>query len=119
MAYGRRTGAYVLDRVNSSKNFQHLIHTYFGLKLPPVKIAVTGSGRVAHGVLEIMNLFGIHEVEPEDYLSKEFVYPVYVHLKGADLYAHKIGGTYNRPDFHTNPKIIAAFSPDIYRIHIF
>ncbi|MFN0083301.1 MAG: NAD(P)-dependent oxidoreductase [Ferruginibacter sp.] len=102
MAYGKRTGSYDLQRVNSSKNLQYLIHTYFGLKLPPIKIAVTGSGRVAHGVLEIMNLMGIHEVEPEDYLEKEFVYPVYVHLKGADLYEHKTDKSYNRKDFHEN-----------------
>ncbi len=103
MAYGNRTGAYKLERVNSGKNLQHLIHTYFGLKLPAIKIAVTGSGRVAHGVLEIMNLMGIHETEPEDYLEKDFVYPVYVHLKGADLYKPKINKNYNRTDFHNNP----------------
>lgn len=103
MAYGKRTGLYDLEKVNSSKNLQHLIHTYFGLKLPALKIAVTGSGRVAHGILEIMNLLGIHEVEPDEYLEKEFAYPVYVHLKGADLYAHKNNGSYSRMDFHTNP----------------
>ncbi len=104
MAYGNRTGAYELERVNSSKNFQHLIHTYFGLMLPNIKIAVTGSGRVAHGLLEIMNLLGIHEVEPEDYCAKDFTYPVYVHLKGSDLYARKDDGTYVRDDFHMNPE---------------
>jgi saccharopine dehydrogenase (NAD+, L-lysine forming) len=104
MAYGNRTGLYKLDRVNGGKNLQHLIHTYFGLKLPAVKIAVTGSGRVAHGVLEIMNLLGIHEVEPEDYVERKFAYPVYVHLKGANLYAHKETQKYNRQDFHNNPQ---------------
>ena len=104
MAYGNRTNEFKLDRVNSGKNFQHLIHTYFGLKLPNIKIAVTGSGRVAHGVLEIMNLMGIHEVEPEDYLAKDFVYPVYVHLKGADLYKKKSDGSYNRSHFHEHPE---------------
>lgn len=104
MAYGKRTGAYDLERVNSGKNLQHLIHTYFGLKLPNMKIAVTGSGRVAHGVLEIMNLMGIHEVEPEDYIEREYVYPVYVHLKGSDLYKRKNNGKYNRKDFHENPE---------------
>ncbi len=103
MAYGNRTGAYKLDRVNSGKNLQHLMHTYFGLKLPAVKIAVTGSGRVAHGVLEIMNLMGIHETEPEDYLEKDFVYPVYVHLKGSDLYTHRKNKSYNRAHFHEYP----------------
>ena len=59
---------------------------------------------MAHGVLEIMNLMGIHEVEPEDYCENEFVYPVYVHLKGAALYKNKIDGSYNRKDFHANPE---------------
>ncbi len=104
IAYGTRTGTFHLDRVNSGKNLQHLIHTYFGLKLPAVKIAVTGSGRVAHGVLEIMNLMGIHEVEAEDFLEKEYVYPVYVHLKGADLYVRKTDGKYSRTDFHEYPE---------------
>ena len=104
MAYGNRTGKYKLQRVGSVNSFQKLIHTYFGLKLPNVKIAVTGSGRVAHGVLEIMNLMGVHEVEPEDFMEREFTYPVYVHLKGADLYAHKQTGKYNREDFHKHPE---------------
>lgn len=104
MAYGNRTGAFKLARVGSVNSFQKLIHTYFGLKLPHIKIAVTGSGRVAHGVLEIMNLMGIHEVEPEEFLENEFTYPAYVHVKGADLYAHKMTGTYNRNDFHANPQ---------------
>ncbi len=104
MAYGNRTGAFALQRVGSVNSFQKLIHTYFGLKLPNIKIAVTGTGRVAHGVLEIMNLMGIHEVETDEYLEKEFTYPAYVHLKGANLYAHKETGKYNRADFHANPQ---------------
>lgn len=104
MAYGKRTGAFKLARVSSVNSFQKLVHTYFGLKLPNIKIAVTGTGRVAHGVLEIMNLLGIHEVEPEEFLEKEFAYPVYVHLKGANLYVHKETGKYVRNDFHTNPQ---------------
>ena len=104
MAYGNRTGKFKLQRVGSVNSFQKLIHTYFGLKVPIIKIAVTGSGRVAHGVLEIMNLLGINEVEPEEYLQKKFTYPVYVHLKGADLYAHKQTGKYSRDDFHEKPQ---------------
>jgi saccharopine dehydrogenase (NAD+, L-lysine forming) len=103
MAYGNRTGLYTLGRVYQQKNFQELIHSYFGLKLPNVKIAVTGSGRVAHGILEIMNLMGIHEVEPEDYLKRRFAYPVYTQLKGSYLYQHAQSNQYNREDFHEHP----------------
>jgi saccharopine dehydrogenase (NAD+, L-lysine forming) len=112
MAYGNRSGAFKLQRVGSVNSFQKLIHTYFGLKLPNIKIAVTGTGRVAHGVLEIMNLLGIHEVEPDEYLETEFTYPVYVHLKGSDLYRHKETGKYNRNDFHTNPQNYNCHFPE-------
>jgi saccharopine dehydrogenase (NAD+, L-lysine-forming) len=104
MAYGERTGLFKLDRVYKQRSFRELIHNYFGLRLPNVKIAVTGSGRVAHGILEIMNLMGIHEVEPDDYLKRRFSYPVYTQLKGAELYRHKETGKYNREDFHNHPE---------------
>ncbi len=104
MAYGNRTGLYTLDRVYKQHNLQELMHTYFGLRLPNVKIAISGSGRVAHGILEIMNLMGIHEVEPDEYLVRRFSYPVYTQLKGGDLYAHKLTGKYNRELFHAHPE---------------
>lgn len=105
MAYGKRSGLFELDRVHKQRNFRELIHTYFGLRLPNVKIAVAGSGRVAHGILEIMNLMGIHEVEPEDYLLRRFSYPVYTQLKGAGLYENKISGKYSRQEFHEHPEL--------------
>lgn len=104
MAYGNRTGLYQLERVYKQRSFRELIHTYFGLRLPNVKIAITGSGRVAHGIIEVMNLMGIHEVEPDDYLRRRFAYPVYTQLKGADLYQHKETGSYSREQFHDNPQ---------------
>ena len=103
MAYGERTGLFKLDRVYKQRSFRELIHNYFGLRLPNVKIAVTGSGRVAHGILEIMNLMGIHEVDPEDYLKRRFSYPVYTQLKGAELYRNKENGKYSRMEFHEHP----------------
>ncbi|MGZ8559690.1 MAG: NAD(P)-dependent oxidoreductase, partial [Chitinophagaceae bacterium] len=108
MAYGNRTGLYKLERVYKQRSFRELIHNYFGLKLPNVKIVVAGSGRVAHGLLEIMNLMGINEVEPEDYLIRRFSYPVYTQLKGADLYNNKTTGKYSRIEFHEHPEDYAC-----------
>lgn len=103
MAYGERSGLFHLGRVYQQKDFKELIHSYFGVKLPNIKIAVTGSGRVAHGILEVMNLMEVVEVEKEEYLSREFAYPVYVQLKGADLYRHIQNRNYNREHFHVHP----------------
>ena len=104
MVYGKRSGTFDLERVYKQKDFKELIHSYFGLKIPSIKIAVTGSGRVAHGILEVMNLMEVIEVEKEEYLSRDFSYPVYVQLKGSDLYAHKTTGDYSRYSFHNNPE---------------
>jgi len=114
MCYGNRTGTYHLNRVVDVKDYRELIHTYFGLKLPNIKIAVTGSGRVAHGILEIMNLMDVQEVEPDEYRSRSFSYPVYVHLKGADLYRHKENGTYQRDHFHASPGEYACIFKQYY-----
>ena len=103
-AFGRKTGSFDLEDINPKKNLRALIKNYFGLKLPNIKIAVTGTGRVAHGILEVMNLLDIKEVDKDDYKNKSFPYPVYVHLKGVDLYQHKISGKYTREDFHHHPK---------------
>ncbi|GAC1598455.1 MAG: NAD(P)-dependent oxidoreductase [Ginsengibacter sp.] len=103
-AYGRKTGSFDLENINPKKNLRALIKNYFGLKLPNIKIAVTGTGRVAHGILEVMNLLDIKEVDKDDYQNKSFPYPVYVHLKGIDLYQHKINGKYSREYFHQHPK---------------
>ncbi len=112
MAYGNRAGLFTLDRVYKQRSFRELIHNYFGLRLPNVKIAVTGSGRVAHGILEVMNLMGIHEVEPDDYLQRRFAYPVYTQLKGTELYRNMETGGYSRDDFHHHPeKYTCRFLP--------
>ncbi len=114
MAYGRRTGEYTLGRVFHSKDYRELIHTYFGLELPNLKIAVTGGGRVSKGITEVMNLMDIREVEPEDYLNKKFPYPVYVHLKGSNLYRNKATGKYERDEFHQHPEMYEClFKPYI------
>ena len=61
---------------------------------------MTGSGRVAHGVLEVMNLMEIIEVEPDEFLERKFSYPVFTQLKGANLYERKDNALYHRDDFH-------------------
>ncbi|PUZ27287.1 Alanine dehydrogenase [Chitinophaga costaii] len=104
MTYGQRTGTFHLKRVHACHDFQELISHYFGVKLPPMKIAITGSGRVTAGTLEIMGLLGIKYVTPDALLMQDFEYPVYTQLKAGELYLHRKDKTYNRLDFHHHPE---------------
>jgi len=104
LTYGKKYGLYQLKAAHECHDMSAMMHQYEGAYLPPVKIAVTGSGRVTTGILEIMQAWNIKSVEPEDFLANEYDYPVYTLLKGAALYEHKVSRTYNRNDFHANPE---------------
>lgn len=104
LTLGRKTGTFAFKPVHTCHDFQELITHYFGVKLPPMKIVVTGSGRVAAGVLEIMGLLGIKYIPPEEYLVNQYAYPVYTQLKAGELYLRKNDKTYSRADFHAHPE---------------
>ncbi len=104
LAYGKKTGTYTLPAAHTVKNYQELLVAYEHFKLPNVKIVVTGSGKVAAGVLEILTQLDIEPVEPADFLTHEYEYPVFTHLKGASLYARKDNDLFHRDDFHAHPE---------------
>jgi saccharopine dehydrogenase (NAD+, L-lysine-forming) len=104
LTYGRKFGLYWLPAAHEVKNYQELIKAYDHLKIPNIKIVVTGSGKVAAGVLDVLTKLDIEAVEPADFLSHQYEYPVFTHLTGAALYARKDNGLFHRDDFHANPE---------------
>jgi saccharopine dehydrogenase (NAD+, L-lysine forming) len=104
LAFGERTGTFKFKRVHECRDFQELITHYFGVKIPPVKIVATGSGRVTAGILEVMGLLGIKYIPPEEFMINSYAYPVYTQLKAGELYLRKTDKTYSREDFHNHPE---------------
>lgn len=104
LTYGKKNGLYTLKPAHACLDFAEMTAQYQNTYLPNIKIAVTGAGKVASGIVEIMNQFDIEYIEAEDFLEKQFDYPVYTHLKGHTLYVRKDDGSYHRDDFHKNPQ---------------
>ncbi len=104
LTYGKKTGLYELPAAHQVKSFKELIAAYEHIKLPNIKIVVTGSGKVAAGVLEVFTQLDIESVEPFDFITHQYEYPVFTHLKGAGLYARKDNDLFLRDDFHANPE---------------
>jgi alanine dehydrogenase len=105
LAYGKKFRLYNLPEAYKVKNYETLIHAYDNVRLPNIKIVMTGSGKVAAGILDVMARLDVESVEPSDFLTHEYDYPVYTHLRGNDLYARKDNGLFYRDDFHAHPEI--------------
>jgi hypothetical protein len=59
--YGKKTGLYELRRASACKDLEDLKVELRKVTLPPIKIIVTGSGRVGKGVLEILAILGFEK----------------------------------------------------------
>lgn len=72
------------------------------LILPPIKIVVTGNGKVGKSVKEILKAIKIKEVTIENYLTKNYAQAVFTQIDVLD-YNHRIDGkVIDRNDFLEN-----------------
>lgn len=65
-------------------------------------VLITGHGRVGKGAREIVELIGIREVSPEDFLTTRFNEPVFAQLDASDYYAKADGSPFDVDAFHKN-----------------
>lgn len=72
--------------------------------LPPIKIVLTGHGKVGMGAKEILDGMKVKEVTPEDFLSKKYTQPVYAQIDVLDYNKRIDGKVINKEDFYNNPQ---------------
>jgi alanine dehydrogenase len=104
LTYGKRFNLFSLRRAHECFDVNDLKLELRKVNLPPVKIILTGSGRVAKGAMETLDTAGVRKVGPYDFLQKTFTEPVYVQLGSADYHSRREGGAFKRDEFHTNPE---------------
>ncbi|GAA4392525.1 NAD(P)-dependent oxidoreductase [Hymenobacter koreensis] len=105
LTYGRKHGLYQLKPAYLCTDLDDMQEEYFKVKaLPPIKMAVTGSGRVAQGALEVLQKMGLRRVSVYDYLYLDFDEPVYTQLCSSDYNRRRDGRVWDTPDFHRHPE---------------
>ena len=102
--YGMKTGLFEIKRAIACRDLEDLKVELKKVVLPPIKIIVTGRGRVGKGVLEILTILGLREVEPQEFLSTDFDEPVFVCLSSSDYLRRKLDGGYDQADFYAHPE---------------
>ncbi|MDH4058607.1 MAG: NAD(P)-dependent oxidoreductase, partial [Cyclobacteriaceae bacterium] len=104
LTYGKRYGSFSLKRAHECFDLNDLKIELRRINFPPLKIILTGSGRVGRGAMETLDTAGIRKVGVYDFLSKTFDEPVYVQLGSGDYHIRRKGGHFNRDEFHQHPE---------------
>ena len=102
--YGNRYNLFHLRRAHECFDLEDLKSEYSKVKLPRIKIAITGGGRVAKGAMEVMYGMKIRKVSPAEFISEYFDEPVYTQLNNRDYNKHKDGKPFNRGEFFEHPE---------------
>lgn len=88
LVYGRKHNAWHLKPAYLCSNYAEMLTQAMLIKLPPIRIVITGGGRVAQGALDLLRALKIREVSPRQYLHIQYSEPVFVQLNSPDLYVH-------------------------------
>ncbi len=99
---GKRFCRIELPGPENCKDLNELHRQLSRLRIPALKIVVTGGGRVASGALEIINHQGIPEVLPKEFLEHEYDHPVFTRLDPEDYVKRKVG-MFNEQHFYDHP----------------
>ncbi|HSH19180.1 MAG TPA: NAD(P)-dependent oxidoreductase [Draconibacterium sp.] len=103
-AYGIRNRLFDIKPAHKCDDLSEMLEQLDTIKLPPVKIAVTGNGRVANGVFEILNYMKILKLTPEKYLQiQKSSEPVCVQLFPGNYVRRKDGSEFDLFHFFNNP----------------
>ncbi|HMQ08301.1 MAG TPA: NAD(P)-dependent oxidoreductase [Saprospiraceae bacterium] len=107
--WGRRSGAFHLPAMTEFHSYHEARIAYKNLIIPPVKIVLTGAGRVAQGAAMVLNDMGIRKISPMQYLTGKFAHPVYCQLTSFHYAVRKDGRTVEKiQDFYDHPDAYEA-----------
>jgi alanine dehydrogenase len=102
-AIGIRDGLFNLPKVESLVDFAEMKLELDKIKLPAIKIVLTGSGKVAKGAKEIVDHLNIEKVTVEEYLTKTYQKAVYCYIDVMDYNKKIDGGAFNKTEFFKDP----------------
>lgn len=110
-AYARRTGAFEFPRLKDLYDYEAAKVVYDQLTLPPLRVVLTGTGRVGQGAARVLEDIGFTRLIPSEYLSGAGE-SVYTQLHVRDYAKHPNGGPIDKHHFYAHGEEYAsAFGP--------
>ena len=108
LTFGKRYNLFHLRSAHACFDLEDLKTEYSKVKLPAIKIVITGGGRVAKGAIEVLLGMGIKKVTPAELLTEKYDFPVFTQLNSRDYNIRKDGGEFSRKLFYENPELFES-----------
>ena len=102
-AFGIKFELFNIPKAETLSGKEALVEKLRRQILPPIKIVLTGHGKVGNGAKEILDAMKLKEVSVENYLTKNYSEPVYTQIDIADYNKRKDGKPFDKNDFYKNP----------------
>ncbi len=105
LGYSKISNAFQLPRLHTLHDYKEALTYVDKIILPPLRIVLTGTGRVAFGAAKVLDDFKIIKVSPSDFLAQTYDHAVYTQLAAED-YVEKIDqGIFNKTEFYKCPEL--------------
>lgn len=102
--YGLKFDLFELPRAETLADQNALIAELKKIKLPNIKILLTGRGRVGNGAREMLDAMKLRRVNASEYLEEDVNEPVYCQIDASEYNKRKDGVRGNKADFFANPQ---------------
>nr|WP_315142301.1 NAD(P)-dependent oxidoreductase [uncultured Flavobacterium sp.] len=102
-AFGIKFELFKMPKASTLKGREALVQQVKRQIIPPIKIVVTGTGKVGSGVKEMLLAMKIKEVSVENFLAKKFTQPVFTQIDVLEYNKRIDGQKLDTKDFYKNP----------------
>ncbi|MGZ3864244.1 MAG: NAD(P)-dependent oxidoreductase [Bacteroidia bacterium] len=112
LGYGLKYDLFRLKPAHKCRDRAEMEEELKRVKLPNIKIALTGGGRVANGAIETLSALRIRKVTADEFLMTSFREPVYCQLNPRDYVERPNDHNFDLNDFFKHPEhFVSKFSP--------
>lgn len=120
--WGKRTGQFSLPRLCEIRDYAEALEVYEQLLLPPLRIVLTGTGRVSTGAAKNLRDVGIRQVTPQEFLEEQFSEAVFTQITARDYACHRDPDkpVFDKQHFYAHgEEYVSAFQPYYQKADIF
>jgi saccharopine dehydrogenase (NAD+, L-lysine-forming) len=103
-AYGHKHKTFDLKRAHDCVDRKEMESELVKVKLPNIKILLTGRGKVAKGSMEVLDAMNIRKVGIREFLKQSFDEPVYCQITFTEYFQPKDHGGFDVKEFYAHPE---------------